>query len=105
MHLHTPGTHPPQAKIKTEQTRSHNQARVLEEARYGSRGEFVGLDVKAMRTQAGAPVTAHLANSREIFLHLVDKYRSLDQSLVAQFRDARDYEALELHLIRHLLGI
>ncbi|MCX6879452.1 MAG: TIM barrel protein [Verrucomicrobia bacterium] len=82
-----------------------NQVRVLEEARYGSRGECVGLDVKAMRTQAGAPVTAHLANSREIFLHLVAKYRSLDQSLVAQFRDARDYEALELHLIRHLLGV
>ncbi len=82
-----------------------NQVRVLEEAGYGRGGEFIGLDVKAMRTQAGSPVTAHLANSREIFLHLVDKYRSLDQSLLTQCREARDYEALELHLLKHLLGV
>ena len=81
-----------------------NQVRVLEEAGYGRRGEFIGLDVKAMRTQAGSPVTAHLTNSREIFLLLVAKYRSLDQSLVAQFRDARDYEGLEFYILRHLLG-
>ena len=81
-----------------------NQVRVLEEAGYGRRGEFIGLDVKAMRTQAGSPVTAHLTNSREIFLLLVAKYRSLNQSLVAQFRDARDYEGLEFYILRHLLG-
>lgn len=81
-----------------------NQVRVLEEAGYGRRGEFIGLDVKAMRTQAGSPVTAHLTNSREIFLLLVEKYRSLDQSLVTQFRDARDYEGLEFYILRHLLG-
>jgi xylose isomerase len=81
-----------------------NQVRVLEEAGYGRRGEFIGLDVKAMRTQAGSPVTAHLANSREFFLLLVEKYRSMDASLVSQFREARDYEALERYLVRHLLG-
>lgn len=81
-----------------------NQVRVLEEAGYGRRGEFIGLDVKAMRTQAGSPVTAHLTNSREIFLLLVAKYRSLDQSLITQFRDARDYEGLEFYILRHLLG-
>ena len=37
-----------------------NQVRVLEEAGYGSNGEFIGLDVKAMRTQKGKAVTAHL---------------------------------------------
>lgn len=81
-----------------------NQVRVLEEAGYGRRGEFIGLDVKAMRTQAGSPVTAHLANSREFFLLLVEKYRSMDASRVAQFREARDYEALERYIVRHLLG-
>jgi xylose isomerase len=81
-----------------------NQVRVLEEAGYGRRGEFIGLDVKAMRTQAGSPVTAHLANSREFFLLLVEKYRSMDASLVTQYREARDYEALERYLVRHLLG-
>ena len=82
-----------------------NQVRVLEESGYGSRGEFIGLDVKAMRTQRGFPVTDHLKNSRELFLHLVDKCRTMDQTLVAQFRDARDYEALELYILRHIMGI
>ncbi len=79
-----------------------NQVRVLEESGYNG---FIGLDVKAIRTQRGNPVTDHLKNSREIFLHLVEKSRSLDQTLVGQYRDARDYEALELYIIRHLLGI
>lgn len=52
-----------------------NQVRVLEENGYGERGEFIGLDVKAMRTQAGLPVTDHLKNSRTLFLHLVEKVR------------------------------
>lgn len=82
-----------------------NQVRVLEEAGYGRRGEFIGLDVKAMRTQAGSPVTAHLRNSREIFLHLVEKYRALDGELVRQYREARDYEALECYILKHLLGV
>jgi xylose isomerase len=81
-----------------------NQVRVLEEGGYGTRGEFVGLDVKAVRTQAGSPVTAHLTNSREIFLRLVEKYRSMDHALVAAHRESRDYEALELYIIMHLLG-
>ena len=82
-----------------------NQVRVLEESGYGSRGEFIGLDVKAMRTQRGCPVTDHLKNSRELFLNLVDKTRSLDGKLIAQYRDARDYEAMELYVLKHLMGI
>lgn len=82
-----------------------NQVRVLEEARYGSRGEFVGLDVKAIRTQRGCPVTEHLSNSRAIFLHLVDKVRSTDHRLVEEFKNNRDYEALEAYILRHLMGV
>lgn len=81
-----------------------NQVLVLEDGGYGRRGEFIGLDVKTMRTQAGSPVTAHLKHSREIFLLLVDKVRSYDRQLVQQLRDSRDYEALEMYTIRHLLG-
>lgn len=82
-----------------------NQVRVLEEGGYGRAGEFIGLDVKTMRTQRGAPVTEHLKNSRELFLHLLEKVRTLDRTLVQQYRDARDYEALELYILRHLMGI
>ena len=81
-----------------------NQVLVLEDAGYGNNGEFVGLDVKTFRTQPGSPVTQHLASSRELFLLLLDKVRSYDRKLVQQFRDARDYEALELYTLKHLLG-
>lgn len=82
-----------------------NQVRVLEEAGYGKNGEFVGLDVKAMRTQQGSPVTAHLSNSREIFLHLVEKVRSYDTAAEQAFIEARGYEWTELYAFRHLMGI
>jgi xylose isomerase len=48
---------------------------------------------------------AHLTDSREIFLHLVDKVRSWDRNLEQQMIDARDYEALELAVMKHLMGI
>jgi xylose isomerase len=82
-----------------------NQVRVLEEAGYGGNGEFVGLDVKAMRTQPGEVVTAHLATSRKVFLHLVDKVRSWDSDREQQYIDSRDYEGLELAILEHLLGV
>jgi xylose isomerase len=82
-----------------------NQVRVLEEGGYGQRGEFVGLDVKAMRTQAGSPVVEHLKTSRRIFLHLVDKVRTWDRARVGDCRTRRDYEALERYTLEHLLGV
>lgn len=82
-----------------------NQVRVLEEAGYGKNGEFIGLDVKAMRTQSGSPVTAHLKTSREIFLHLVDKVRGLDRDYERRCIEARDYEGLENYILKHLLGV
>ncbi|MCC6494155.1 MAG: TIM barrel protein [Pirellulales bacterium] len=84
---------------------AYNQVRVLEENGYGRRGEFVGLDVKVMRTQKQDKSTAHLANSREIFLHLVDKVRSRDTKLEQQYVEARDYEGLEAYTLRHLMGL
>jgi xylose isomerase len=82
-----------------------DQVLVLEEGGFGRNGEFVGLDVKTMRTQRGSPVTAHLKNSRELFLALVEKARSYDLRKVEEYRANRDYEALELYTLRHLMGI
>lgn len=81
-----------------------NQVRVLIENGYGNNEEFIGLDVKAMRTQKGTCVTDHLTNSREIFQMLVQKAVSVDQNIVQQCRDARDYEALELYFLKHLMS-
>jgi xylose isomerase len=58
-----------------------------------------------MRTQKGHPVTAHLKSSREIFLHLVEKVRRYDRNLERQHVEARDYEGLELYVLKHLMGI
>ena len=44
-----------------------NQVRVLLENGYGSHGEYVGLDVKAMRTTTDADCYKHLENSLAIF--------------------------------------
>lgn len=82
-----------------------NQVRVLEENGYGRRGEFIGLDVKAMRTQPQEKSLAHLKNSRAIFLHLLEKVRTVDRKLEQEIIDARDYEQLEAYTIQHLLGV
>jgi len=81
-----------------------NQVLMLEQAGYGRRGEFIGLDVKAMRTQPGLPVLDHLRSTREIFLMLLEKVRSYDAARVEGFRRGRDYEGLELYTLQHLLG-
>lgn len=58
---------------------SFNQVKVLKENGYGSHGEYVGLDVKAMRTTKDEDSYKHLEN--------------------------RDFEALEMHVMNLLMGI
>ena len=84
---------------------AYNQVRVLEEAGYGKKGEFIGLDVKVMRTQKQSGSTAHLTNSRDTFLHLVEKVRTVDHKLEQELIEARDYEALDAYTLRHLMGV
>lgn len=84
--------------------RAFNQVRVLEEHGYGRNGEFIGLDVKAMRTQPRESSFKHLANSKALFLHLVEKVRTFDKERERQMIAARDYEALELYVLEHLMG-
>jgi xylose isomerase len=84
--------------------RAFNQVRILDRYNYGAKGEFVGLDVKAMRTQKIETSTKHLSNSREIFLNLVDLVRSLDEGRVDQLVADRDYEELDLLIVNHLMG-
>jgi len=84
--------------------RAFDQVRILDKYDYGKRGEFVGLDVKAMRTQKQATATKHLSNSRTIFLKLVELVHSLDESQVDELIANRDYEELDLLIINHLMG-
>jgi len=84
--------------------RAFDQVRVLEKGGYGRNGEFVGLDVKAVRTQRRERSTKHLSNSRQLFLYLVDKVRTLDMEKEREFIEARDYEGLDLFILEHLMG-
>ncbi|MCC6795086.1 MAG: TIM barrel protein [Candidatus Hydrogenedentes bacterium] len=81
-----------------------NQIRVLEEYAYGQTGEWVGLDVKAMRTQKQDKATKHLSNSLQTFKFLLDKVVSMDQKIVSQCIAQRDYEELDRYILTLLMG-
>ncbi len=83
--------------------RAFNQVRILELGGYGRAGEMVGLDVKVMRPQKKAISTKHLAHSREMFLWLLEKVRTLDTEAEAALIKARDYEGLDRLVMRHLM--
>lgn len=84
--------------------RAFNQVRILDKHNYGNNGQFVGLDVKAMRTQKDDVATRHLSNSREIFLMLLEISRKIDDSFIEKCKQARDYEELDLYIVKSLLG-
>ena len=84
--------------------RAFDQVWTLEKNGYGRNGECVGLDIKAMRTTTVEDSMFHLAHSRTIFLRLVDVVRSVDEAKVEQLRQNRQYEDLELLIMRALMG-
>ena len=84
--------------------RAFNAVDVLVRGGYGSRGEVVGLDVKAMRTQPHEIAWKHLANSKEVFERLVEVSARIDRQEWAAYVEARDYEGLEMFILRSLLG-
>jgi len=81
--------------------RAFNTVWVLERGGYDG---CIGLDVKAMRTTRAEDQLKHLANSRDIFLRLLDVVRRVDTRKVEAFRAARDYEGLERYVLWHLMG-
>ncbi len=83
--------------------RAFNQVRILDQHGFGNNGEWIGLDVKAMRTQKAAVATKHLSNSREIFMKLLKISRSLDGKKVAALIKERNYEELEMLIVKSLI--
>lgn len=83
--------------------RAFNQVRLLDAHGYGRRGEWVGLDVKAMRTQR-FPAAGHLANSRRIFLRLLAVSRGLSEGRMRRMIADREYEELNAYLVGALMG-
>jgi xylose isomerase len=81
--------------------RAFNTVWVLERGGYDG---CIGLDVKAMRTTRAVNQTRHLANSREMFLRLLEVVRGVDAGKVEAFRAERDYEGLEMYVLTQLMG-
>jgi len=84
--------------------RAFNQVWVLARGGFGRKGEYVGLDVKAMRTQHQDVSMKHLENSLRFVELLVDAVERVNESKVEEFRHARDYEALEAYIVGVLMG-
>ena len=84
--------------------RAFDQVFVLYENDYGSKGEYVGLDVKALRTQKDAVATRHLTNSKNIFLALLEVVKKVDRKKIENLRVSRDYEELEAYIVACLMG-
>jgi xylose isomerase len=83
--------------------RAFNQVRILDKHGYGCNGEWVGLDVKAMRTQKDETATQHLSNSREVFLRLLEISRGMDDRIMEHYIMERDYEGLDRYIINCLI--
>ncbi len=84
--------------------RAFDQVLVLYDNDFGAGGEWVGLDVKALRTQDDEVATQHLSHSREIFLLLAEVVKSLDRGKLEEYRKSRRYEDLELFIIKSIMG-
>jgi xylose isomerase len=82
--------------------RAFNTVWVLERGGYDG---CIGLDVKAMRTTRAGDQARHLANSRAVFLRLLEVVRSIDADHVATLRSERDYEGLEMYIVEKLIGL
>lgn len=82
-----------------------NQVKLLVEHGYGARGEYVGLDVKAMRTTTDADGYKHLENSLNVVKALEAKVAKFDYAYQQKCVETRDYEGLEMYVLRLLMGI
>ena len=80
-----------------------NQIKVLVENNYGSNGEYIGLDVKAMRTQKLENSYRHLENSLKIAKILEEKAKKFDYKFQQKCVEERDYEALEMYVMELLI--
>lgn len=80
-----------------------NQIKVLMENGFGKNGEYIGLDVKVMRTEKQDGSYKHLENSLKIAKMLEAKAEKFDYAFQKKCVEARDYEALEMYVMELLM--
>ena len=82
-----------------------NQIKTLMENGYGNNGEYIGLDVKVMRTEKQNGSYQHLINSLKIAKILEAKAEKFDYAFADKCVADRDYESLELYVMELLMGV
>ena len=84
--------------------RAFSQVYILDKYGYGNNGEYVGLDVKTLRTQKDDVSMKHLSSSKKVFEMLLAKVRSCDDAIIEDLRAKRDYEELSLYITGIITG-
>ena len=82
-----------------------NQIKVLRENGFCEHGEYIGLDVKVMRTEKQEGSYQHLINSLKIAKALEEKAAKFDYDFQRKCVEERDYEKLELYVMELLMGL
>lgn len=80
-----------------------NQVKVLIENEYDKSGNYVGLDVQAMRTQKIEESYMAVGNSLKIFKMLEAKARKFNYGYQKKCVEERNYEALEMYVMELLM--
>ncbi|MBO4769197.1 MAG: TIM barrel protein [Clostridia bacterium] len=79
-----------------------NQIKVLCDNGYGKNGEYVGLDVKCMRTQKPGEDYQHIINSMRMVEIMEEKVDRFDNEYCRKCVEERNYEKLELYIMELL---
>ena len=82
-----------------------NQVKVLMDNGYGKNGEYVGLDVKAMRTTSDEDSYEHLKNSLAIFKAMEEKVKKYDHAYAGELIREKKFEQLEMYVMKLIMGI
>ena len=82
-----------------------NQIKILKENGFGSHGEYIGLDVKAMRTTHDDACYQHLTNSLNVVKALEEKVDRYDYDFERKCIAERNYEALEMYVLNLIMGL
>ncbi len=82
-----------------------NQIKVLKENNFCENGEYIGLDVKCMRTQNTAESFEHLKTSLKVAKALEEKVNRYDYEYAAKCIAERNYEKLEMYVLELIMGL
>ena len=82
-----------------------NQIKVLKEHNFCENGEYIGLDVKCMRTQSTAESYEHLRTSLKVAKALEEKVNRYDYAFAEKCIAERNYEKLEMYVLELIMGL